>query len=375
MRDFRQAQSGRTLVHPTILQSQDERRHDPPSPPPPPSNNKEDSSNDSSLSKTSSSSSSIFSFVVCADTQIGMSSDNKEWETELEYSRIAIRYINDLNPRPKFCCVCGDLCDMESTFWQNQDNVEDDDDVVFTKEQCDQIQEQQRKDFQMTWSALHEDIALVCLCGNHDIGNRPTKESIDSFQQHFGDDYFSFWSTKHSYNIVINSTLFSNPSGAPDLYQQQFQWLEEQLRYARSQNQTTTTTTTTSIFVFGHHPWFLYTETEDADSMTGVSPYKQWTFPDHYFHIPKERRMPVMDLFRKYGVTAAFSGHFHQNMVSESSFGMKMIVTSSLSDVMNSTGKPNDLDELNTRGLRIVTVNDTDGSFRHKFVSLPERAI
>ncbi|KAG7337335.1 metallophosphoesterase [Nitzschia inconspicua] len=355
MRDFRQAQVGRTLVHPTIPQSHDQRRHDPPPPPP---SNKEDSSNDS-LSETSS-----FSFVVCADTQIGMSSDNKEWETELEYSRIAIRYINDLNPRPKFCCVCGDLCDMESTFWQNQDND------VFTKEQCDQIQERQRKDFQTTWSALHEDIALVCLCGNHDIGNRPTKDSIDSFRQHFGDDYLSFWSTKHSYNIVVNSTLFSNPSGAPDLYQQQVQWLEEQLRYARSQKQTTTAT---SIFVFGHHPWFLYTETEDADSMTGVSPYKQWKFPDHYFHIPKEQRMPVMDLFRKYGVTAAFSGHFHQNMVSEASFGMKMIVTSSLSDVMNSTGKPNDLDEPNTRGLRIVTVNDIDGSFQHRFVSLPER--
>jgi serine/threonine-protein phosphatase CPPED1 len=342
-RGFAKVQTGRTLVHPKLPQPEDVQ------------DSPKDSFTDVGASLPSLPS---FSFVVCADTQIGMISDNKEWETELEYSRIAIQYINNLQPRPLFCCVCGDLCDMEATFWKNQQNV-------FTKEQCDEIQEQQRKDFQKTWSALHEDIALVCLCGNHDIGNRPTPSSIDSFKEHFGDDYLAFWSTQHSYNIVVNSTLFSNPTGAQDLYQQQLEWLEQRLQYADSQK-------ATSIFVFGHHPWFLYTETEGADSMTGVSAYKQWTFPDHYFHIPKEQRMPVMDLFQKYHVTAAFSGHFHQNMVSEASFGMKMIVTSSLSDVMNSTGKPKDFDEPSTIGIRLATVNDQDGSFQHRFISLPE---
>jgi serine/threonine-protein phosphatase CPPED1 len=366
MRQYRETQTGRTLVrisHPKH-EDNDELSHLSLSSSSPSQVDNNGSIQDSSpsqpvtLSSTLSSSSS-FSFVVCADTQFGMFCENKEWETEMEYSRMAIESINALYPRPLFCCVCGDLCDMEATFWTNQRDV-------FSKEQCDQIQEQQRKDFQAIWTALHEDIALVCICGNHDIGNQPTRASIESFKEYFGDDYLAFWSTKQSYNIVVNSTLFSNPTGALDLYQEQLQWLEEQLRYARSRR-------ATSIFVFGHHPWFLYRETEDADSLTGVSLYKNWRFPDSFFHIPKQQRMPVMDLFQRYQVTAAFAGHFHQNLVSEASFGMKMIVTSSLSDVMESSGKPDSFVEpRSSRGIRIVHVNNQDGSFHHKFVSLPE---
>ena len=196
------------------------------------------------------------------------------------------------------------------------------------------------------------------------MGNRPTKDSLDKFKEFFGDDYLAFWSSRYSYNIVVNTTLFSNPSGAPDLCKSQMVWLEDRLKYAHSKR-------ATSIFVFGHHPWFLYREDEDADSMPGICAWKHWRFPDHYFHIPKEYRMPIMDLFQKYNVTAAFSGHFHQNHLSHSSFGMKMIITSSLSEVFESSGKPKDFDEPSTRGMRIVTVNK-DGSFDHKFVGLPE---
>jgi hypothetical protein len=329
MRKYKEAQKGRTLVHAKLSQFTDPVEND-----------------DSS-----------FSFVVCADTQIGMFSDNKEWETELVYSRIAINYINNLNPRPRFCCVCGDLTDMEHTFWKKQCDS-------FSKDQCDEIQVQQRQDFQSTWSALHKDIALVCICGNHDVGNIPTKGSIDKYRDFFGDDYLAFWGSKYSYNIIVNTTLFSNPSGAPDMHDLQLKWLEDRLKYAKSKN-------ASSIFIFGHHPWFLYQEDEDAESMPGVSPYKHWRFPDHYFHIPMEYRMPVMELCQKYNVTAAFSGHFHQNHLAEASFGMKMIITSSLSEVFESTGKPKNDAEPTARGMRIVNVNQ-DGSFTHKFVSLPE---
>ncbi|KAL3915722.1 MAG: hypothetical protein SGILL_005512 [Bacillariaceae sp.] len=332
MREYKEAQKDRTLVHAKLPQEK--------------TVDKDDEEEDS------------FSFVVCADTQIGMFSDNKEWETELAYSRIAINYINQLRPRPRFCCVCGDLTDMEHTFWKNQGDV-------FSKEQCDRIQVQQRKDFQKTWSALHEDIALICVCGNHDVGNIPSKDSIDKYKDFFGDDYFAFFGSSYSYNIVVNTTLFSNPSSAPDMHSAQLQWLEDRLAYAALNKNVT------SIFIFGHHPWFLYKEDEDAESMPGISPYKHWKFPDHYFHIPTEYRMPVMDLCQKYNVKAAFSGHFHQNHLAEASFGMKMIVTSSLSEVFESTGKPKNTAEPTARGMRIVTVNK-DGSFSHKFESLSE---
>ena len=76
-----------------------------------------------------------------------------------------------------------------------------------------------------------------------------------------------------------------------------------------------------------------------------------------------------------------FSGHFHQNLVSETSFGMKMIVTGPLSAMLESTGKIEKkaqrhaeglvLDEPDTLGVRLVEVLD-DGSFRHEFISIVE---
>ena len=53
--------------------------------------------------------------------------------------------------------------------------------------------EQQVKDFKRVWSGLNPEIALVCLCGNHDVGNRPNKASIEHWTSSFGDDFLSFW--------------------------------------------------------------------------------------------------------------------------------------------------------------------------------------
>ena len=56
------------------------------------------------------------------------------------------------------------------------------------------------------------------------------------------------------------------------------------------------------------------------------------------------------------GVNAAFSGHFHQNVVSKADFGMDMIITAPLSIVLESSGKPKQ-EEVNGRGIRIVEVH------------------
>ena len=50
------------------------------------------------------------------------------------------------------------VLDMEFTFFEGKG---------FSKEECDQIQDQQNSDFKTVWSGLHEDIAMICLCGNH----------------------------------------------------------------------------------------------------------------------------------------------------------------------------------------------------------------
>jgi len=305
-----------------------------------------------------------YSFVVCADTQIGMYSQNKEWETELAYSRQAVELINSLNPRPLWCIMCGDIADMELSFYENTKG--------FTRNDCFRIQKQQYADFQKVYAQLHPDICMVCVCGNHDIGNRPTPASMDIWKNAFGDDTVAFW-VNGTYNICLNTTLIKDHSapGSQELYDSQLEWLKDRLAYAKTNH-------AGNIFVFGHHPWFIYSEDEIDEDMTGISPEpKHWGFqrngvPDYYFHIPLEYRRIYMELFREYGVSASFSGHFHQNMVSKSSFGMDMIITSSLSTVFDSTGKPKSFisTDPNCRGIRLVDVQSKSCKYQHRFLPL-----
>jgi 3',5'-cyclic AMP phosphodiesterase CpdA len=340
---FRNAQRNRTFYHPNVKLSDSSSRPD-----------------DSSEPHT---------FVVTADTQLGMASGNASWDEELRYSRQCVAALNALQPKPLFCCVCGDLVDMTASLFRG--NPKYGAKEVWTEEECNRVQDQQNDDFKSIWKDVDPEIALVCLCGNHDVGNRPQAADIERFKNSFGDDYLAFWA-RNTYNIVVNSSLFNDPSGAEHLYKEQLQWLEDRLRHAVEHK-------AGNIFVFSHHPWFLYQDDEESDDLKGISPFGEDSVPDGYFHIPAKFRKKVMELFRDYQVTACFSGHFHQNLVSKSSFGMDMIVTSSLSVVLESTGIPKDFDEPKTRGYRIVRVQPDPaggrGTFQHQFVSLPDPPI
>lgn len=295
-------------------------------------------------------------FVVCADSQIGMTSQNKEWETELEYCRHAIQKINIMDPPPLFVTMCGDLVDMEYSFFASDS---------LSKEKCDEIQDHQNEAFKKTWSTLDDRIALVCICGNHDVGNHPTPASIEKFRNAFGDEYLAFWANG-SYNIVLNNVLFADPSNAMTMYNEQLKWLEGRLQYASALR-------ANQIFIFAHHPWFLYNDDEDPKTLTGESAFPgEWgksdrVFSDSYFSMNVKYRNIALSLFKKYNVNASFAGHFHQNLVSKASFGMDMIITAPLSMVFESTGKPKDQLELepNGRGIRVVDVHK--GGFHHGF--------
>jgi hypothetical protein len=291
------------------------------------------------------------SFVICADSQVGMTSLNLEWETELNFCRKAVETINSLQPRPEFVTMCGDIVDMEQSFYYNNPKALR---KFETLEECNAIQDKQNEDFKKVFNSIHEDIGIVCLCGNHDIGNRPNKTSIERFRNSFGDEYLAFW-TNGSYNICLNNVLFTNPTGAMEMYNDQLKWLEDRLQYAAMLR-------AVQIFIFGHHPWFLYNEKEDIQDLGDEgSPFpKEWgesseIFPDSYFSVPIKYRMAAMELFEKYKVSACFSGHFHQNLVSKASFGMDMIITAPLSIVFESSGKPRQTEQ-NDRGIRIVEV-------------------
>lgn len=217
------------------------------------------------------------------------------------------------------------------------------------------------------------------------LGNRPTPNSIEKFRDAFGDEYLAFW-CNGTYNIVLNNVLFTNPDGAEQIFLEQLDWLEERLEYANRHH-------ATQIFVFAHHPWFLYDDEEDIKDFVpgaGSSFPKEWDdgsgkfdgaiFPDEYFSVPKKYRKLALDLFKEYHVSACFSGHFHQNLISKASFGMDMIITGPLSMVFNSSGKP-EQPEGNSRGFRVVEVSvDTrkehrslgNGKFVHHFESIDD---
>mmetsp|Transcript_58734 Transcript_58734/g.68617 ORF Transcript_58734/g.68617 Transcript_58734/m.68617 type:complete len:317 (+) Transcript_58734:68-1018(+) len=135
-------------------------------------------------------------FVVTADTQYGIMMDGyamnePNWDNEIKISRACVEQINAMKGenRPKFVIVCGDLVDTHASFskslatWKN----------VMESWERDVIFEQQVKDFKLVWAKIDSDIPLVCLCGNHDVGNRPTPQSIDHWKSKFGDDYLAWW--------------------------------------------------------------------------------------------------------------------------------------------------------------------------------------
>jgi len=309
-------------------------------------------------------------FVVCADPQLGMTTLNRDWVAEIEYCKAAVKKINSLQPRPKFACVCGDLIDMEESFYNNNPNAL----AQWDKDYCDQVKEQQVQDFKDIFNEMHPDIALICVCGNHDIGNRPTPETISRFRKDFGDEYLAFWANG-TYNIILNNVLFNNPDGAMDIFEDQLKWLEDRLQYANKFR-------AAQIFVYAHHPWFLYhEEEEDADLKGGIPMPSEWVekndklknvvMSDAYFSVPKIQRKIALDLFRQYNVTACFCGHFHQNVVKKTSWGMDMIVTGPISMTLESTSNKDSTET--GRGIRIVDVtldgerNVGGGYFSHRF--------
>lgn len=313
-------------------------------------------------------------FVIAADSQFGILMDGfamdvPNWSQEIEISRRCVEQINAMtgDQRPLFVCVCGDLVDTESSFsgaiasWKK----------VMSGWERNLVFEQQVKDFKRVWSNLHHDIALVCLCGNHDVGNRPTRASIEHWTSSFGDDFLCFWANG-TFNLCLNNCLFSNPSGAPDLFDEQLAWMESKLKYAREND-------ATHIFVYGHFPWFLKHEEEADDYLTSYSKAPQgWgppgsRFADGYFTVPYAQRKLAMDMFRKYDVSACFSGHFHQNVVAKTSWGMPMIVTGPLSMNLNSEiAHELAQGETNGIGMRVVDVGQERGSFTHEWMLLEE---
>jgi 3',5'-cyclic AMP phosphodiesterase CpdA len=152
---------------------------------------------------------------------------------------------------------------------------------------------------------LDPSIPIYWVAGNHDVGADtvvPTPASIKAYRDVWGDDYFSFQGGDASF-IVLNTSTMDHPEQVPGEQESQMRFLEVELKAANRRE-------SSQIIVFTHYPFFLESPEED----------------DGYFTVAKEHRLPVIELFRKYGVSAVFAGHWHRNNYAEYN-GMLMVAT------------------------------------------------
>lgn len=244
-----------------------------------------------------------FFFIQLADPQFGMYTSDESFEQETANFEFVIATINRL--RPAFVVVCGDLINKVGD------------------------PEQTAEYFRIA-AKLDPNIRLHNVAGNHDVGNTPTPKTLAAYRNAFGPDYYSF-QTKGLMGIVLNSSLISDPSGAPKEAGEQEAWLRSELERARKE-------AIAQLMVFQHHSLFL-SDPEERDQ---------------YFNIPLERRRIYLSLFEKYGVSHVFAGHYHRNALGRS--GNLEMVTS------GPVGKPLGQDP---SGIRVVIVRAAGSEHRY----------
>ena len=267
-------------------------------------------------STSSATSSEDWLFVQLADTQLGLYNQNpdtscSDWAAEAALSRRAVAALNAMRPRPVFAVVCGDLTNAMPNGPTAQPDV------------C----ERQRRDFADIFAEVHEAIAVVCVCGNHDVGDRPSAASVAGYRRWFGRDYGAF-SVRNTRCIVLNSSLFQareepqwrpgyNPKDRPDdpayvaalaaeqaealaLADEQDEWLAAELRGLREGGEGKEGQGgggATHAIAFAHIPPFIYAPDE----------------PKGYFNFDPHVRTPLLEALKGAGVTKMFCGHFHRN--------------------------------------------------------------
>jgi 3',5'-cyclic AMP phosphodiesterase CpdA len=243
-------------------------------------------------------------FIQLTDPQFGMFDNNAGYEKETALYEKAVAKINSLNP--DFVVITGDFVhDLNSAAQINE--------------------------FKRITAKIKSSIPVYYSPGNHDIGQVPTNESLKKFRKNYGSDRFSFrykGSSFIGFNTGIIKAKLENPE------KEQFSWLAKKFR--QSQN-------AQHIMLFTHFPFFNKTADE----------------PTAYSNIDQEYREKYLRLFSDNHVTAVFSGHYHNNSLSN--YGNVQLVTTS------ALGKP--LGKAPS-GFRIIKVSSN--KIEHEFFGLDE---
>jgi len=197
-----------------------------------------------------------FTFVQLCDTQLGFGG----YEHDVKSFKQAVQQINAL--KPAFIVICGDLV-----------NIAD---------------KKSFADFKRIKSGLNAPCYSVS--GNHDVGNEPSRESLQYYRTVVGKDFYSF-EHKGCCFAIVNTQLWKAPLKGES--QKQDSWLEATLETAANKGSRT--------FVVGHYPLFLKKPDE----------------ADQYFNLPSAKRKELLSLFEKRGVVAVLGGHTHRLLINE----------------------------------------------------------
>lgn len=315
-----------------------------------------------------------FTFVQAADTQLGFmtdptwgaSGDGDSWDEEIALVHRLVRCVNGLSPRPRFVAICGDLVHAlpEGLSRPGQEGGLPSVDRYTNESRW----KRQNEDFKAATAGLQ--VPLVCVCGNHDVGDRPTPTSLRKYRSLYGPDWFSFWCGGMK-ALVLNSQLMNQPSDAPEEHQKQEAWLAEQLNNrATSASQTceqhpgsgTTEPRPKHMIAFQHIPWFLRSQFEPQEGYFNMSPHD------------RERWLASL---ADAGVSKVFCGHYHRNAGATTDDGrLEVVVTSAVGrqmskeEVAKNAPLPNCPSDTKS-GMRLVYVGeDVITHAYHEFDSL-----
>jgi len=197
-----------------------------------------------------------FSIVQLCDTQLGFGG----YEHDVNTFKQAVKQINAIKPDLVF--ICGDLV--------NKPN------------------EKSFADFNEIKAGL--DAPCYCAPGNHDVGNKPTRQSLQYYRKVVGEDYYSLEHKGYVFAIV-NTQLWKAPVN--DESEKHDSWLEATLETAANKG--------SRIFVVGHYPLFLKKPDEG----------------EAYFNLPPAKRKELLSLFEKRGVVAMLGGHTHRLLIND----------------------------------------------------------
>ncbi|MCK5853222.1 metallophosphoesterase [bacterium] len=256
--------------------------------------------------------SNTFSFVQICDTQLGF---GKSYRHDVEAFKQSVEKINELNP--DFVVICGDLVNSPG--------------------------DQSFSDFKEINSKFIVPSYLVS--GNHDVGNNPTKDSLNRYRKIIGKDYYSFKNKGITF-VVVNSQLWKSP--VKDETEKQDLWLKKTLASSKNEK--------SPVVILQHYPVFL----EKPDET------------NQYYNLPLKTRGKLLDLFADNGVIAVLGGHVHRKIANEYK-GIKFVNGETISK--NFDGRP-----LGFRVWEYETSEKNDKqdacpTLNHKFVPLDVKKI